>query len=447
MQAGSSIRKRADGRWEARYIKGKDENGKSVYGYVYAMDRYEAEKKRTEKLLELMRDENTEDVVMKTSYTAMNSILSAKAKRTQSVRGPMDENTALVVEKILKENTCGFPFLCCLYFGLTVNEVCALRYLDLQNHTLTVKNTMLDGRANKGLIAPCEERIIPFPTRFVDYIEGRICGFNPEHYVLTDSVDPVPSTLHAVNIFRRLVGNSIEGKRHPDELRATFIRRALEASLNIETVSLITGMQCETICRQFSCYIVADAKRIDALYDNQASCGDASKQHMNLLILGAGSHGRGVMETAQRLGVFEKIAFLDDVITSDEVIGKCSECERFLREYPAAFVAIGDNAARQKYMNILREKGFILPKLIHPDATISQSAKIGEGTVVMAQATVNANAQIGKGCILAAGSITNFGAKLGDFVHLDCSATVTKDAVVDDLTMVESGEIVNKRTS
>ena len=33
---GESIYKRNDGRWEARYIKGKDAYGKSLYGYVYA---------------------------------------------------------------------------------------------------------------------------------------------------------------------------------------------------------------------------------------------------------------------------------------------------------------------------------------------------------------------------------------------------------------------------
>ncbi len=32
---GESIYKRKDGRWEARYIKGRDENGKALYGYIY----------------------------------------------------------------------------------------------------------------------------------------------------------------------------------------------------------------------------------------------------------------------------------------------------------------------------------------------------------------------------------------------------------------------------
>lgn len=32
---GENIYKRKDGRWEGRYIKGHDINGKAQYGYVY----------------------------------------------------------------------------------------------------------------------------------------------------------------------------------------------------------------------------------------------------------------------------------------------------------------------------------------------------------------------------------------------------------------------------
>ena len=33
---GGNIRKRKDGRWEARYEKSRDPNGRIQYGYVYA---------------------------------------------------------------------------------------------------------------------------------------------------------------------------------------------------------------------------------------------------------------------------------------------------------------------------------------------------------------------------------------------------------------------------
>jgi len=35
-RTGSNIYKRKDGRWEGRYSKDRDSNGKIIYGYVYA---------------------------------------------------------------------------------------------------------------------------------------------------------------------------------------------------------------------------------------------------------------------------------------------------------------------------------------------------------------------------------------------------------------------------
>ena len=50
MRKGKNIRQRADGKYEARYIKGRDKNGKIVYGYCYANSYEEAENKKNEAL-------------------------------------------------------------------------------------------------------------------------------------------------------------------------------------------------------------------------------------------------------------------------------------------------------------------------------------------------------------------------------------------------------------
>lgn len=55
----------------------------------------------------------------------------------------------------------------------------------------------------------------------------------------------------------------------------------------------------------------------------------------NLLILGAGSMGRMMQETALRLG-YDDIAFLDDAKKEKDVIGKCCDYEEFLKVYDSA---------------------------------------------------------------------------------------------------------------
>ena len=49
----TNIRKRKDGRWEARYIKGKNEAGKSVYASVYGKTYTEAKEKRKARMAAL----------------------------------------------------------------------------------------------------------------------------------------------------------------------------------------------------------------------------------------------------------------------------------------------------------------------------------------------------------------------------------------------------------
>ena len=46
---GENIYKRKDGRWEGRYIKSRTNNGKIVYGYVYAKTYRETKVKLREK--------------------------------------------------------------------------------------------------------------------------------------------------------------------------------------------------------------------------------------------------------------------------------------------------------------------------------------------------------------------------------------------------------------
>lgn len=50
MKIGSNIRLRKDGRYEARYIKGRDEKGKIIYGYCYGASYEEVEAKREERV-------------------------------------------------------------------------------------------------------------------------------------------------------------------------------------------------------------------------------------------------------------------------------------------------------------------------------------------------------------------------------------------------------------
>lgn len=145
----------------------------------------------------------------------------------------------------------------------------------------------------------------------------------------------------------------------------------------------------------------------------------STPKHMNLLILGAGSHGRDVYEIANSLRVFSKIDFLDDDSKKNQAIGKWSEAESLLEEYPVAIMAVGDENTRRSWTRKLNALGFLTPTLIHPTAYISDDAEIGIGTVICARATIATGVRIGMGCIVTSGATVPRNMVIPDWGYFD----------------------------
>ena len=162
----------------------------------------------------------------------------------------------------------------------------------------------------------------------------------------------------------------------------------------------------------------------------------------NLIILGAGGHGRVVKETAEAMNNFDKIEFLDD--NSEMAIGKLNDISELSKEYRYAFVAIGNNELRMEWIKRTEELGSILPVIIHPKAIVSPSASIYPGTIVTVGALIQTNVVIEKGCIIGAGTIIDHDSFIGYGTHVDCGAIVKSHCVVMSNKKIESGMIITR---
>ncbi|WP_065842846.1 UDP-N-acetylbacillosamine N-acetyltransferase, partial [Campylobacter fetus] len=125
-------------------------------------------------------------------------------------------------------------------------------------------------------------------------------------------------------------------------------------------------------------------------------------------IYGHSGHGKVVSEIA-KLNGYDEIIFLDDA----------SEF-KFKKELPKydMVIAIGNAKIRQKLQTMVLQSGFNVVNLIHPRASISQSAKFGKGIVVMANAVVNASAILEDGVIINSGAIVEHDCFIGEFAHI-----------------------------
>lgn len=155
-----------------------------------------------------------------------------------------------------------------------------------------------------------------------------------------------------------------------------------------------------------------------------------------IYIYGCSGHGLVVADVARACG-YETIIFIDD--------GKnnCLSFEEIqsLNTFPIA-LGVGDNATRQTLFEKVRLHGFSVATLIHPSSTISSSATLEVGTVVMPHVVVNASAFVGQGVILNTGCIVEHECVVEDFAHISPQVALGGNVTVGRFTHIGIGTSV-----
>lgn len=176
--------------------------------------------------------------------------------------------------------------------------------------------------------------------------------------------------------------------------------------------------------------------------------GDGHKQ---LVIIGAGGHGKVIADLAWKTGRYPSILFLDD----DEnlkssmgipVTGKSADVFSYL-SMSDIFVAVGNADIRKAQMRQLLAAGAQIPVLIHPDAVIGANAVFGPGTAVMAGTVINPDAVIGKGCIINTCASVDHDCRIGDYVHISIGARLAGNVKIGEKTWVGAGAVINNNIS
>lgn len=168
----------------------------------------------------------------------------------------------------------------------------------------------------------------------------------------------------------------------------------------------------------------------------------------NLLIVGAGGHGKVVVESASKMKQWDKIAFLDDNYKTGSqcngypILGKLSSCSEFQNDYKYLFVAIGKNKLRLDYMKKFSNTGFNIPNIIHPSAIISNTAKIARGVAIMANAVVNSSVVIGDASIINTSALVDHDCVLHDGVHICPGVSLAGNVNIGRLSWVGIGSCV-----
>ena len=147
---------------------------------------------------------------------------------------------------------------------------------------------------------------------------------------------------------------------------------------------------------------------------------------MRLLIYGSKEFALTVSELIRHCG-HEVIGMVDDFHTGPGIVGNL---ESVVNSYPATefgfAMAIGYSnlKARWSVWEKIRSLGYQTPALIHPRAYIADTAKIFEGSMVMAGANVDVRSQVRELAVIWPGVCVSHDSIVGSNSFLSPNATL-----------------------
>ena len=91
-------------------------------------------------------------------------------------------------------------------------------------------------------------------------------------------------------------------------------------------------------------------------------------------VLGVGQCGRVARETAEMMGCFGEIEFLDD--DSQDALGELDEYTKLVSAYKSVFVAMENPMLRMRWLDKLERIGYELSVLVRPRSYVPPSVAL-----------------------------------------------------------------------
>lgn len=169
-----------------------------------------------------------------------------------------------------------------------------------------------------------------------------------------------------------------------------------------------------------------------------------------VVIFGAGGHGRVVLDILAQAQTYKPIGFLDNNmqlrtrrVDGLPVLGDLdSAAELFAGGLRKAIIAIGDNGIRRDIARTIERIGFEIVNAVHPSARLATNVTLGKGIVIAAGSLVCAHVQIGDYAILNTGCIVDHESMIGMATHICPGVRLAGHVVAESSAFVGIGATV-----
>lgn len=150
---------------------------------------------------------------------------------------------------------------------------------------------------------------------------------------------------------------------------------------------------------------------------------------------------------------FNIIGVIDNILTRDyygyPVLGTDNDAPAIYLQYPKCQIVITPDypRLRKELVALYRSSGFSFATVIHPAATVSRFATIGEGAVVQRGVNVSANTIIGNFCKLNTGCNIMHDNVIGDYATIAPNAVLLGYVTIGDLSYVGANSTILPKIS
>lgn len=164
-----------------------------------------------------------------------------------------------------------------------------------------------------------------------------------------------------------------------------------------------------------------------------------------MILFGGGGHGRAVADVLERQRITIE-AVVDPTGPEWGAIPLIADDRDGVNQCVAtgtpAVIAVGDNRIRLDLARLLLAGNVELPTIIATSATVSATARLDAGVVVLEHAHIGPHASLDVGSVVNTGAVVEHGARLGAATHIGPGAILAGDVTCGERCLVGAGAVV-----
>lgn len=170
-----------------------------------------------------------------------------------------------------------------------------------------------------------------------------------------------------------------------------------------------------------------------------------------IVLVGTGQHFNVVMYNLKEQDRYEVACALDadrnkigKTVGGVEIAGDYSDLSKIKEKYGTNkfFISFGNMKYRREVFNKFIDEGWEAVNIIHPDAVVSEQAKIGKGVLIECGCLVTPDPVIGNNVVVNTGSQVNHDNIVEDHVYIASGVVLSGGVTIKENSLLDDGVIV-----